>query len=228
MNTNQEAVEKSNKALKELQDKLRLKQEELRNDPRKLSAAIAEEIRLDIHANENPANYKNSVIHWFQNEWGSFRASAKNLVKLGPIIGWGNKETTKHSYFEVVCPTTGCVAGHAAVLAGFPMVYNNVDLSPLEAFGTDEIIPVQDCYDPENKEIRSIVDVGRELLQLGSRFGSRQESWKDSWLFDGTRHEQQVLWALDRIAAGEEWRSSECPFDDEGEERYGKTSDLRK
>lgn len=80
------------------------------------------------------------------------------------------------------CNSTACVAGWAAILTS-PAGTVIVDQYFIRLPGSDV------------KE--SLEYQGREALNLGR--------WQADWLFEGDRTREQVLAALDAIAAGEDW-----------------------
>jgi len=215
-NATPEQIAKNAEAAAAAKAKREAEQKEFRENPAKLAAAIAAQIRMDNHANENPEDYDNGSMHWYQEAWANVKARAGSFHKLtSPVKYYGDyAKPQEHSFFEVSCPTTGCIAGWADSLAGFPLIfrksvpdwelkeYQETTMDPnatvedvvLSYYSEDEIINVDDCYDPILHKVRSIPDVAAELLALNV-------DQKD-WLFAGGRVKDEVLWALDEMAEG--------------------------
>lgn len=197
-----------------------------RNNPAALAGRIAVEIRTDQHANENPDHYDNGAMHWFQQQWAGFKGLSENNLKK--VASTDLPDGNPYGYLEVegVCPTTGCVAGWAASLTGNAMLIRSywgsdigriVDIGEiLEAAATEAgTVFVDDCLDYQTGKPKSIMEVGRKALGLAKV--------QEEWLFSPSRGKEQVLWALDKLANGEDfvaytlWGNPEgCPFDEEG------------
>lgn len=195
----QDAIRKRAKRASEKQAKL---EKMFRSNPDKLAAEVAAQIRADKHANEDPTTYDNGAMHWFQQTWGYFRPNDTKLLELFENFN-GRKILAPQ------CASTGCVFGWAATLAGYPMVYETYatpeDIT--DAYG-NELIDVSQCWDEENERVRSIEQQGQVLLRL--------DDDQSAWLYNGYRSQEQVLWALDKIAAGDyDWdgEDSDCPSD---------------
>lgn len=209
-----------------------------RNNPAALASRIAAEIRTDQHANENPDYYDNGTMHWFQQQWAGFKGLSENNLKKVAFKDLHNGNTNEYFEVEGVCPTTGCVAGWAAVLTGNAMLIKSnfwgpdigriIDIGEiLEAVGTEAgIVFVDDCLDYQTGKPVSIMQVGHKALGL--------TKIQEDWLFSPTRGKGQVLWALDKLAKGEDFvpytvgdDPEGCPFDEEGytiadyEDAYG-------
>lgn len=221
-------------ALKKAQAKQEAQYKLFRENPDKLAAEIAVQIRADNHAGEDPEEYDNGTMHWYQQAWGNVKARAGSFVKLTkPVIPYysdGPLAPEDHSYFEVTCPTTGCIAGWADSLAGFNLVFKkNIGWDDrdyyaqnypkfsdeeivLDQYVEGEVINVEHCYDPVMQKVRDIEEVAYELLDLTGD--------QKAWLFHGDRSKDEVLWALDKIAAGDkEWDGDYCDvLEDEAED----------
>jgi hypothetical protein len=185
--------------------KVKERQEFLRNNPKEMAKAIAEEIRRDQHPNENPENYDNGQMHWYQADWGQFKFDPKVVkkVELSPQL-----QKFSNPLFMVSCPTTGCVAGWTTTLAGYPMVFTSSE-DPKEEYELGEVISVNECLVEGNRRA-AIVTQAQQLLGLSNN--------QQGWLFDGYRHQSQVLWALDTLAEHGTFDYDDCPFDNEGDE----------
>lgn len=91
---------------------------------------------------------------------------------------------------EVECPTTGCVAGTAAMLAGDRGIANEFDRTMRNG---KEVISIGKVI-TEGGSIVGIKDRGRQLLNL---------SYDDAdWLFSGTRLLPEVVNALIELSEG--------------------------
>jgi hypothetical protein len=228
--TTTEQQKKASEALKKRQDELRKQHELFRSNPAKLAEAIAQQIRMDNHPNEDPSEYDNGAMHWYQEAWGNVKARVGSFTKLSkPVMNMYDNRTLSpedHHFFEVSCPTTGCIAGWADSLAGYNLVFKKViDWQDREYYaGNDssktdeqivldyyydegEVINVEYCYDPEKKQVRDISAVAEELLGL--------DYDQKSWLFDANRTKDEVLWALDEMAAERDWHGDNYGKDDE-------------
>ena len=198
---------KAEAKLAKLREKVLREQKEFRDDHKKLAATIAALIRADQRAGEDPCDYADDVTnevledtHWLQDAWGQVVVNEGSLLPVEvPITKDQDNFPIEHpqKLFEVTCPTTGCVAGWAASLAGFPMAVANFysTTESLQEFiqrNEGQIYQVDNCIDKENNRLVSISDKGAELLRL-----DRDD--KD-WLFSGFRSQEEVLWALDQIA----------------------------
>lgn len=212
-------AEKERKAeakLKKMREDLRKEQLSYREDHRKLAATIAALIRTDNQPGEDPADKSDPEdmidgFHWFQNAWGKVVIEDGTVTETDatitkdrygdPFFGTGSK------ILEVTCPTTGCVAGWAASLAGYPMAihagWTNQSLATILDKNRGEVYQTDDCIDKEENRLVSISDKGAELLCLN-------ESQKD-WLFSGYREIKEVLWGLDKIAETGTFNVNEIP-----------------
>jgi hypothetical protein len=181
------------RARKKFLKQLKENQYFLRANPAALAAEIARKIRLDQHANENPMYYDNGVMHWYQNAWGQFKFDRSQLRQIS-LTGYHSNT------FEVSCPTTGCIAGWTTTLAGYPMVIRAF----VDEYELGDIVETALCN--VNGRITEIVSVARDLLKLSDS--------RSAWLFQAYRTQDEVLWALDKIAAGQSWHPYDCPLDD--------------
>jgi len=173
---------------------LKAKQALFRSDSKLLAKEIADNIRADEHANEHVNHYENGSMHWYQAEWGQVRLDRSLLQQKGRVV-------------EVTCPTTGCVAGWATTLAGYPMALRHTNVAEImDAFQGERHLKLSECN--YEGEVRSIMEVGQELLNLSSH--------QSRFLFDGSNSKEQVLWCLDQIAENGYFDVDMCPFDNEG------------
>lgn len=164
------------------------KEKMFRSNPDKLAAAIAKEIRADQHANEDPETYENGAMHWFQHTWGYFIPNKTEITEVFESLN-GKK------FLAPKCASTGCIFGWATTLAGYPMVYKTyASVEDVIDYQGDELIDVSDCWDAENESVKAIETQGQWLLRLNDE--------QSRWLYNGYRTPEQVLWALDTIAAG--------------------------
>lgn len=188
------------KRLKRRQEKQAKEQKMFRENPDKLAAAIASEIRADKHANENPETYENGAMHWFQHNWGSFNIDRTELIPLHETINGKN-------VFAPQCASTGCVFGWATSLAGYPMTYETWNSAEfLAEIYSGEFLEVNNCWDEDLRSSVSIESRGQTLLDLSND--------QSQWLYNGYRTQEQVLWALDKIAAGDYgWDYEDAPED---------------
>lgn len=185
------------------------KEKAFRSDPASLAAEIAYLIRHDDPKlrNEKASESDSSgERHWYQRDWGAVRLDTE--ARFGFISATAPDHFgARKNIITVECPTTGCVAGWAATLAGYPMVLRTYESSVNDflrqesGFDSDyfndessEVRTVSDCWNPETKEIEPVVHRGRELLDLTGHVSA--------WLFDSDRTMDEVLWALDIIASG--------------------------
>jgi hypothetical protein len=198
-----EKEQKAEAKLAKIRADLRHEQEMYRNDHRKLAKAIADLIRADNRPGEDPADFSDAEdmadgFHWFQNAWGKVVIEDGAIAPVEVKISkdrYGHSIYGNDPIYQVTCPTTGCVAGWAASLAGFPMAltsFVNSDLSAIIDRNRGEVYQTDDCIDKEKKQLVSISDKGAELLNLNV-------DQKD-WLFSGYRELKEVLWGLDQIA----------------------------
>jgi len=206
--------QKAERKLAQIRKEIRQEQLGFRDDPSKLAKAIADLIRADNRPGEDPDDYDASSdsdkreelsvdgFHWFQNAWGKVVIEEGSVapVDLPSVTDrYGETVRTARRVFEVTCPTTGCVAGWATSLAGYPMALSHLFGQSSEATATDiindnlgQVFQSEDCIDKENQRLVSIPEKAAELLGLGD--ANRE------WLFSGYRDLKQVLWALDKIA----------------------------
>lgn len=193
----------NDKKAAELTAKRKAEQKKFRENPDKLAAEIAKTIREDQHAGEDPAFIENGGnMHWYQQAWGVTQAKPENLkeVRLKNQRGWHDVEAT---FFEITCPTTGCVAGWADVLAGYPLLARSIQHQTVDELiayynnGAEfrdgvEIIGADYCLvDGTNQAIST---VAAQLLNL--------DDYQEEWLFHAENDIKRVLWALDQIAEG--------------------------
>lgn len=195
MKKEQKAEAKREAKLAKIKAALAAQQKFYRENPKALAAAIAAQIRADDRPNEDPNDYEaNGGGHWYQAAWGNVRVEPGAIKPLeSPITS--SRYGSDAKYFEVTCPTTGCVAGWAASMAGFPMVFNTYMGDTVEELYEEaegDVMQIDHCYDPIFKQIRPIADVGAQNLNLGD--------YEREWLFSSGRSKNQVLWALDKIA----------------------------
>ena len=207
--------QKAEKKLAQIRKEIREEQLGFRGNPSKLAKAIADLIRADNRPGEDPDDYDASSdqpnkrealaeegFHWFQNAWGKVVIEEGSIapVDLQTVTDrYGDRVSTARRVFEVTCPTTGCVAGWATSLAGYPMALSHLFGQSSEATATDiindnlgQVFTSEDCIDKDNQRLVSIPEKAAELLGLGD--ANRE------WLFSGYRELKQVLWALDKIA----------------------------
>lgn len=164
---------------KALVKELAEKQELYRTNPQALAARLAEDIRKDQHKNEYPADYDNGGLHYYQNDWGQFKIDPKRIES--PL------ENNPY-WVPISCPTTGCVAGLAAVLTGHKMLISS---DWQEEYEPGDVINSSGCIDPQGRSL-PIVQAGQEVLGLDER--------QARWLFEAHQSVNAVLWALDQLA----------------------------
>lgn len=211
-----EVEAKAEAKLEKMRKKLRKEQLSFRDDPRKLARAIADLIRADNRPGEDPDEYETKSMedgfHWFQNAWGKVVIEDGTIAPLDSTITKDRHgdPLAGHKVFEVTCPTTGCVAGWAASLAGYPMALTNIyggDFSSVVERNRGQVYQTDDCIDKDNNRLLSISDKGAELLNL---------DWdRKDWLFSGYRDLKDVLWALDQIAETGTFNPGDRPTSDE-------------
>lgn len=93
----------------------------------------------------------------------------------------------EQQYTVATCPTTGCVAGWTATLAGDQMIVSTGDF-----YGNAREASIGHVMTADG-EVQSISYRGATLLCL-----------KDQWLFDGARSLNEVLFALEELANGQQ------------------------
>lgn len=123
---------------------------------------------------------------WHQGTWGQIFTN--KITKFHKRKAKRNRygEATGKMVQTTTCSTTGCVAGWVTQLAGDEML---VGEGP-RRFG--EEIQVGEVIDKRGT-IHSISDRGAQLLCLSDR-----------WLFEGDRTYDEVLFALEELAAGKQ------------------------
>jgi hypothetical protein len=180
--------------------------------PQTLAAAIAKNVRLD---RDEPLQ---GMSHQ-QNSWGTVGidkllddANVFEITIEGKEeVGWeGHQRVFKRDIIGVACPTTGCIAGYAAVLSGDVMVVSpslledardrvriyNYDASEMDPISCSEV------YIPKEKRTEQIEERAATLLRLD---GSEQ-----AFLFSGDRETDEVLNALDAISSGKRVSDSDA------------------
>lgn len=188
-----------------------------RSDPAQLAKAIATEIRSEAerlrrtNVNLHDLVYSDrdedlTGMRWYQGAWGQIMGKALGKEISGEInldtvrSCFGGTRVDELNLFEAAatCGTTGCIAGWADSLAGYPMVATVDKSIKLDAPSNQNSV-FQTDFCRVGNEIRQISDVAAELLHLD---GDQRE-----YLFSGERTERQVLSVLDEIASGNlEWK----------------------
>lgn len=133
------------------------------------------------------------IIRFTPDKWsqGSWLITADDNIKEYNCDGNGLIPISILHMPENSCGTTACVAGHAAIIAA-PSVYKY-------NYARDSLVL------PSDEEVY-IEEYSRKALGI--------TNYQSNWLFQSDRTKEQVLWALDKIAYGEEWNGCCCPYQD--------------
>jgi len=185
------------KAIKKFIAQRKANEKKFRKDHQALATEIATIIRMDDEPNK-PSEMRGHIDgkpHWYQGDWGGVTLDNENRLTMIK----GKEYGTVRNTILVECPTTACVAGWAATLAGYPLCFKTYDTS-IEEFvkyhnedrEEPEVYTASECYDPDTGYQGSVMRRGRELLNL--------TEWTADWLFSSDRNKAEVLKALDIIA----------------------------